>query len=121
MFPNARRMSDKYRHACRGLWVAVRDDDSFRVHLLAAAVVLAAAVWLRVSMVEGILLGLCVAAVMAAELFNTAIEHLARAVIREQHPGVRDCLDIAAAAVMVVALAAKVVGSVIFAMRLLAG
>ena len=53
---------------------------------------------------------LCVTVVLAAELFNTAIERLARAVTREEHPEIRDALDIAAGAVLMTSIGAGIVG-----------
>ena len=50
---------------------------------------------LRVSLIEGCVLALCVAAVLAAELFNTAIERLAREVDREHNVNIGAALDIA--------------------------
>lgn len=118
MFPTPSRMAAKYRNALGGLSAAWRLDDSFRVHLPVAILVTVVAWWLRVSLVEGLLLAMCVAAVIAAELFNTSIEQMAKAVTREENADVRDSLDLAAAGVLTVAMAAKIVGTVIFANRL---
>ncbi|TWT73592.1 Undecaprenol kinase [Posidoniimonas polymericola] len=118
MFPPPKRWSEKYRCALRGLAVAVRGEDSFWVHLPAAVVVIGLAAWLRVSAVEWLLLVLSIGVVWTAELFNTALEHLAKAVTREPNDHVGNALDVAAAAVLVAAGAAKVVGTVIFATRL---
>ena len=51
---------------------------------------------------------------MAAELFNSAIERLAREVDREHNPNVGVALDIASGAVLVAAVGAAIVGSLIF-------
>jgi diacylglycerol kinase len=58
---------------------------------------------------------LCVTVVLSAELFNTSIEHLARAVTREQHPEIRDALDIASGAVLMAAIGSACVGTLIIA------
>ncbi len=80
------------------------------MHLPVAAAVVVAAAVLRTSVEEWCLLVLCIAGVLAAELFNTAIERLARAVTREHHPDLRDALDIASAGVLLAASGAAVVG-----------
>jgi diacylglycerol kinase len=85
-----------------------------------AVAVVAAAAALGASLVEWCILILCVAVVLAAELFNTALEHLGRAVTDQENEHVRDALDTAAGAVLVAAVGAAVVGSVIFAHRLAA-
>ncbi len=84
---------------------------------MAAAVVIAA-VLLRVSLLEACVLGLCIGLVLAAEMFNTAIEFLSREITRDQRPGIAAALDIASGAVLTVAIAAAIVGSTIFLARL---
>lgn len=107
----------KFRDAFRGWALAVRGQSSFAVHLVVAAAVVAVAAALRVSLVEWCLLGLCIVAVLAAELFNTAIEYLAKAVSKEQDPNIGAALDIASSAVLLAALGAAAVGSTIFVYR----
>ena len=66
------------------------------------------------------LLALAIGMVLAAEVFNTAIESLARGPGATRHPRLRDALDMAAAAVLVAACAAVAVGLAVFGPRLLA-
>lgn len=106
----APRWAWKFACALRGIAVGMRGQSSFYVHLPAAALVLLAGMWLDVSRLEWLLLVLCVTAVLAAELFNSALEHLSRAVTRQEHPEVRDALDIASGAVLLTAIGAAVVG-----------
>lgn len=108
-----RRWTSKFRCALRGVAVAIGEEDSFVVHLPAAAVVLMLASWRGVERLEWLLLVLCIAVVIAAELANSAIERLATRVTQEVDPAVRDSLDIASGAVLVVAAGAAVVGAVV--------
>lgn len=107
--------------ALRGIALGVRREFSFAVHIPATIAVIALAIWLRVNAIESAVLALCVAAVWSAELFNTSIEHLARAVDERENPQLRDALDIAAGAVLVVALGAVAVGGIIFGTRIFGG
>jgi len=113
-----RSWPSKFRDAFRGWALAVRDQSSFAVHLVVAAAVVALAAALRVSLVEWCLLGLCIVAVLAVELFNTAIEHLAKAVNKDHDANIGTALDIASSAVLLAALGAAAVGSTIFGHRL---
>lgn len=88
------------------------------MHLVVAAAVFAVAVVLGVSLIEWCVLILCVAAVTIAELFNTALEHLARAVTHEHNEEIRDALDTSSGAVLLVAIGAAIAGSLIFMHRL---
>ena len=99
----------KFADATRGLRFALANEISFSVHVPTALVVVLVATWLRVSLIEWLVLVLCISSVFAAECFNTSIERLARVVTAEEHPEVRNSLDVAAAAVLVVSIGAKIV------------
>jgi diacylglycerol kinase len=86
---------------------------SFGVHLAAAVLVVATAAWLQVSRVEWCLLLLCIASVFTAELFNSALESLAKAVDQQHNEHLRDALDIASGAVLVAAMGAAAVGATV--------
>ncbi len=88
----------------------MRGQNSFYVHFPVTLAVVAMATWLQVSQAEWLALIVCITIVFSAELFNSSIEHLARAITREQHPEIRDALDVASGAVLVAALGAAVVG-----------
>ena len=108
----------KFACAFRGIAVGIREQNSFYVHFPVTAAVLAAAWWLEVSRTEWCLLLLCIAGVVTCELFNSAIEHLAKAITREENPHLRDALDAASGAVLVAAMAAAGVGCLTLAANL---
>src|SRR5262245_60463778 len=113
-----RSWPDKFRSAFRGIWLALRNERSFAVHLPMAAAVGVLATITRVSLIEACILGLCVTIVLAAEVFNTAIEHLAREISCEERPGLAAALDMASGAVLVCSLGAAAIGAAIFVYRL---
>ena len=101
-------------HALRGVFTAFRLDQSFVEHLCSTVPVIAAGIFLRVNLLEWCLLALCITAVVAAEMFNTALEQLAKAVHPEQSPLVGASLDVAAGGVLIASLGAAIVGCAIF-------
>jgi diacylglycerol kinase len=107
----------KFADAFRGLRRAVRSQTSFAVHITVAAAVVMAAAVLRVSLVEWCLLIGAIGFVITAEVFNTAIESLARAHDVGRHPRIRDALDMASAAVLVASITAAGIGVVVFGTR----
>ncbi len=113
-----RSWPEKFRDAFRGVGLGVRGQGSFRVHFLAAVAVIVAAAVMQVTPLQWCVLLLCVAVVLAAEMFNSALESLARTITDEHHPHVRDALDIGSAAVLVAAVGAVIVGAIIFIHRL---
>jgi diacylglycerol kinase (ATP) len=100
------RFHTRLRFALRGLAQALRSEASLRLQALAGAAALLVLVVLRPPAVWWALVLLASAAVVAAELFNTAIEHLADLLHPQQSPAVRLVKDCAAAGVLVAVLGA---------------
>jgi diacylglycerol kinase len=96
----------------------VRSESNFFVHLLAAAMVVAAGRILNCSLLEWCLLILCISFVLTLEMMNTAIEHLAKAVSEKRNPFIADALDMASAAVLFASIGAATVGTLILGNRL---
>ena len=74
--------------------------------------------FLHISTTEWLLVIAAVAAVVAAELINTAIEVLCNHVTPQHHPAIKQVKDIAAAAVLVVSAGAAFTGAIIFIPKL---
>lgn len=108
----------KFRDAFRGLKLGVRGHSSFSVHFFFAALVLAAALVLRCTVIEWGILLLCIGLVLTAELFNSAIETLFRGLDEATRERSWQALDIAAGAVLCASLLAAIVGTTIFAYKL---
>jgi len=108
----------KFRNAFRGIKRGMRSESSFFVHVFAAAAVLAAAIALEAARWEWCLLVLSITGVLVAEMFNTALETLAKAVDERYNRHVRDALDMGSAAVLLAAIGSAAVGGLIFVYRL---
>lgn len=110
----------KFGLAFRGIWLGVRTQRSFWVHLPVAAAVVIGAALHGVTLLEWAILILCITVVLAAEAFNTALEFLSRAVTEDENHDVRHALDVASGAVLITAIGAATVGSLILLTRLAA-
>jgi diacylglycerol kinase len=109
---------DKFRDAFRGLKQGVRGQSSFFVHLFFATAVIVAGLVLQVDRIEWCILLLCIGGVLTAEMANSAIESMAKAITHESNPHVGGALDIGGAAVLIASIIAAVIGSIIFLHRL---
>jgi len=105
-------------HACRGIQYAIHSQRNFRLHLLAAVLVISAAVGLRFSRVEFILTLLTVTLVILGELLNTSIEFVLNLLETRHHPVVRTAKDIAAGGVFLTVAGSVLVGLLLFGPRL---
>lgn len=112
--------TQKFSTAIRGVLLGTRGHNSFVIHIPAALVVTAAAYYFQVTRLEWCALMICITIVLATELFNSALETLAKAVTRAENPYVGQSLDIASGAVLLAAVGAGIVGMTIFVPRLIA-
>lgn len=107
-----------FRCAGRGLCILFRSETHARIHALAAAVVIAAGLWLRVSAGEWLALILCIGLVLAMEAVNTAFERLTDLISPDFHPLAGEAKDLAAGAVLWAAAIAAIVGGIVFLPKL---
>ena len=105
-------------YAWKGI-VAGAAGRNFRVMLAAAAGVIVLGCFLDISGVEWALLTLSVGLVLALELLNTAGEKLVDILSPDHDPRYGMVKDILAGVVLIAALAAAVVGALIFLPKLL--
>ena len=110
--------AEKFRCAFRGVRLGVRGQRSFLVHSVFAIAVIACAAGFRVTLVEWSIVLLCITVMMTAEMFNSALETLAKAITDEEHDYLGIALDIGSAAVLIASVGAAIVGSIVFINRL---
>jgi diacylglycerol kinase len=103
-----------FRYAFNGLSALFRTEHNAYIHLAFSVLVIMLCIFVKVSRVELLALGSTMSLVWMAEIFNTAIEKAMDFISRERHPEIRVVKDLAAAAVLVTAIAAFAIGSVIF-------
>ncbi len=100
--------------AGRGFATVLRTEWNFRIHAVIAVLVAVAGLVFKISVGEWVAVVLSAGMVFMAEVFNTALEYLADAVHPEADRGVGMAKDAAAAGVLIAAVAAAVVGAIIF-------
>ncbi len=108
-----------FRYALRGLRLLLGSQHNAWIHAVATAAACALGVLLGISAWEWCAVVLAVVAVWVAEALNTAFELLCDAVAPERSPQVERAKDVAAAAVLVAAAGALMVGLFVFGPALL--
>jgi diacylglycerol kinase (ATP) len=106
------------RFAFAGIIRFFNKEHNSWIHIAATLAAIVLALLLHCSKTEIILIVLATGFVWAAELFNTAIEKTADFITTENHPEIKFIKDVAAAAVLVAALTALVIGCIIFIPKL---
>jgi diacylglycerol kinase len=112
--PPKRSWPEKFGHAFHGIRLGVRGQSSFAVHFVVGSLVVLAAAVLGADLLQWCVLLLCITFVLTAEMFNSALEQLAKAVDRSENQFIAVALDIGSAAVLTAAIGASVVGSIVF-------
>lgn len=107
-----------FRYAFAGLGQLARDRNML-VHVLAAAVAVATGAWLRLSASEWALLVMTITMVLSIEAINSAIEYAVDLASPEFNVLAGRAKDISAAAVLMAACGAVVVGAVLFVPKFL--
>ena len=102
-----------FRHALRGWRYVMQTQRNAWIHGVVATLVLLVGLWLGLPARDWAVLVLTIAMVFAAEFINTSIEAVVDLATTEKHPLAKVGKDVGAAAVLVSALAAALVGSLI--------
>ena len=103
-----------FGYAWQGIQGCIGKEQNLSFHLIATAVVIIAGFAFGITRTEWMIIILCIGVVIAAELFNTAIEKLVDLVSPDRPPIAGQVKDIAAGAVLVCAVAAAIIGLLIF-------
>lgn len=103
------RFHHRFGFAVNGIVSAWRNEASFRFQCVAALCVLAVLMWRRPPALWWAFLLIMCALVLAAELFNTALETALDHLHPRHHPAIGLAKDCAAGAVLVLSLASACV------------
>jgi diacylglycerol kinase (ATP) len=103
-----------FGYALRGLGFMLKSQHNAWIHLVATAFVVIAGMWLHIREDDWRWIVVAIGMVWVAEIVNTAFEHLCDVVQPEFHVSVKAAKDIAAGAVLVAAIAAAIIGILVF-------
>ncbi len=106
--------------AFHGLKILFKEEHNARIHLIATVCVVIAGITFKVSALEWIALVLAIGLVLSLEILNSAIENMADFISLQKHDAIKKIKDLAAAAVLIAAAAALVVGLIVFIPKVLA-
>lgn len=113
-----RKRLKSFAYAFNGIRLLIRNEPNAWIHCVAAIGAVALGFVLQISRSEWIAIVVVIGIVLAAETVNSSIEALADLVSPEYNEAIKRTKDLAAGAVLLVALAAAVVGCIIFIPKL---
>ncbi|MEM1326349.1 MAG: diacylglycerol kinase family protein [Bacteroidota bacterium] len=107
-----------FKHAFQGIATLCRTQPNFIIHLVLGSIAVGAAIILQFSRIEWMLLILTITTVIVAEAFNSAVEFLTDLTSPNFHPLAKKAKDVAAASVLLAAIGAVVMASVLYLPKL---
>lgn len=109
-----RRLLRSFFCAGRGLVIAWQQEQSFRIQVFAAALIIILIFYFQVKVWEAVALLLLIIFVLVLELMNSTLERIVDVFKPRIHPFVEDVKDIMAGIVLIASLGALLVGLIIF-------
>ncbi len=106
-----------FLYAFNGIKYAFRQPN-FKTISLFAALAIFFCVFFKISLIEWFIVLLCIIGVIAAELFNSAIEELADTTHPNYSLGIKKTKDMAAAATLIISFFSLIIGLFIFIPKL---
>lgn len=109
-----KRFIRSFKYAFEGIHYVFRNDQNLLAHFLAGIIVISSSIILKVTPFEMGILGLTIMMVISAEMVNSAIEKMVDLITKEHRAEAKIAKDVAAGMVLLTAIAAFVIGSLIF-------
>jgi len=110
-------ISDRFKsfvYAWKGIRFSVLTQHNFLIHIIFTVVAILLCFLLKINYLEWIAIIIVIGMVMSFEILNTAIEELVNLVSPERNKTAGIVKDLAAGSVLVSAIAAFIVGAIIF-------
>ncbi len=116
-----RRFLKSFSFAFQGVRLSFKKGEiNIKVHIIISFAAIITSFLLNISALEWTAIIGCIGIVIAAELFNTAIEKLVDIISPDWNPKAGAVKDIAAGAVLVLSCMAALIGAVIFLPKIIA-
>ena len=107
-------LARSFLFALEGLTFVIRNERNIKIHLTLAIIMIGISYWLQITKIEWIILFLLIGGMIVIEIINTAIENVVDLVTNEYHPLAKISKDVAAAAALVHAVMAVMVGVILY-------
>jgi len=105
---------DSFSYAFTGLFFTIRNEKNSWIHLFITVIVIVIGFYFNISKIEWSIVVLTIALVWMAELINTSLEKIVDLITIEKNSSAKLAKDVAAAAVLISAFLAVIIGLIIF-------
>ena len=102
-----------FRHAFSGWWFVIRTQRNAWIHAMVSVAVITISAWMQLSTHDWAIIIIAIAMVWTAEFLNTALEVVVDLASPQHHRLAKVGKDVGAAAVLIAATSAAVIGFLI--------
>ena len=110
----SKKLINSFKYAIQGTLSSFKTERNMKIHIFIMILVIIAGFILKINKYEWIACILCFAVVISGELFNTAIETVVDMVMPYKNDKAKIAKDIAAGAVLTLAIGAAAIGAIIY-------
>jgi diacylglycerol kinase len=104
----------RFIHAADGIIYVFRNEQNFKIHFVAAILVITAGFLCNINTTEWLFIIVAITIVTALELINSAIEYLCNFVNPSLHEKIKRIKDASAGAVLIASIGSLIMALVIF-------
>lgn len=117
--PQIQRRAKSFQYAFEGWWYVLSTQPNAQIHAAVSVVVIVLGLWLHIPARDWAILLLAFMVVWVGEFLNTAIEAVVDMTMPDPHPLAKAAKDVSAAAVLIAATGAVLIGLLILGPSLL--
>lgn len=114
MTEERKKIINSFKYAFEGIKSSLRTERNIKIHFSMMVLVIVAGILLDISTYEWMICIILFGMVIGGELVNTAIEEVTDLVTTEINPKAKLAKDIAAGAVLIMAITSAIIGFIIF-------
>jgi diacylglycerol kinase len=103
-----------FYHAFRGIAECFKSERNFKIHAATAVTAVLFSFFFKIAAYEWMFIITAIAAVMSAEIINTAVEKIADFIEPDKNEKIRIIKDMTAGMVLIAAAGAFILGAVVF-------
>ena len=107
-------------HAFSGIGTLYKEERNMWIHTLAVIVVVVAGILLPLSVMEWVVLILCMVLVIAGEIINTIVERTMDKITTEYDIDVKKIKDMSSSFVLILSIGSAIIGVLIFLPKIIA-
>lgn len=103
-----------FKYAFEGIMSGIKTERNWKLGIIESILVIMAGFYLNISREDWIIVIILIGIVLYAELCNSAIEAIVDSFTSREHPGAKLAKDFSAGSVVILIIAATIVGLIIF-------